>query len=162
MTEQIAAINDCKYLFLAQIQELGRRGLRLVVEEGRPAEHADPLDVGGVIISGATRIEVTPASSVFEVIWNSYVAYSVINESFAAAPIANQIFEGSRFRVYRKSHFIDYVSRASFATTVYPGPMQHYEACREDHIVDVISISAPQVERRFSESHSIEQRAFRM
>ena len=35
-------------------------------------------------------------------------------------------YEGIRFRIYSKSHFIDYMALESFASDDYPGPTQHY------------------------------------
>lgn len=144
MSDVVSELNACSYLFLSDIQELDYNGLRLVVTEGRLTGPAEPLHVGGAVISGGTRIEVTEDSHVFELVWKSYVAYSVLNESFAAAD-SEQYFEGSRFRVYSKSHFIDYVSRASFACAEYPGPTDHHEVVCENHIIDVISPVAPTI-----------------
>jgi hypothetical protein len=143
--DAIAEINKCKYLFLSEIEELDHNGLRLVVEEGRPCGEAKPLHVGESVITGGTRIDVTEESRAFELVWNRYVAYSVLNESYASVD-ADERYVGTRFRVYSKSHFIEYVSRASFATPEYPGPTQHYEVVCENHIVDVISTATPSVQ----------------
>lgn len=98
------------------------------------------------MLPGGTRVATTEQSRVFEVVWSRYVAYSVLNESYASVDISEQ-YEGHRFRVYSQSHFIDYVSRASFATAQYPGPTEHYAVVCENHVVDVISVAAPIVSR---------------
>ena len=146
MNDSYAEINDCRYLFLTEISELGRDGLRLRVEEGRPAGEAEDIRVGASIISGGTRIDVTNDSRIFEIFWASYVAYSVLNESFALVDAA-EVYEGVRLRLYSKSHFADYLSKATFACNEYPGPTQHYEVACEDHMVNVISIASPLVRR---------------
>jgi hypothetical protein len=161
VTDQLAEVNDCKYLFLAQIEELGHNCLRLVIEEGLPSGGPTSLKIADQTIPDCTRIEVTPKSRVFELVWTGYVAYSVRNESFAASD-HDERYEGLLFRTYSKSHFIDYVSRSTFATADYPGPVRHYGIGCQDHVVDVISIVAPLVQRSSSEDRSIKPRTFRM
>jgi hypothetical protein len=149
--ENIAAINACSSLFLSEIQELDYNGLRLVVREGLPTGEAGPLQVGDAVISGGTRIEVTEESQTFELTWSRYVVYSVLNESFASVD-EEERYEGNRFRVYVKSRFIDYVLLASFACTDYPGPTQHYAVVCENHVVNVISVVQPPIQRHFQPS----------
>jgi hypothetical protein len=81
-----------------------------------------------------------------EIVWRYDIGYSVLNESYAAVDDAEQ-YEGARFRIYSKSHFVDYMSLASFASDEYPGPTQHYCVACEDHILDVLSTEAPTVKR---------------
>jgi hypothetical protein len=150
--EAIAALNSCEHLFLSEIEELDYNGLRLVVREGRVAGKHRALQVGETVISDCTPIGITLESAAFELVWRKYVAYSILNESFAAPDDADR-FEGSRFRLYSKSAFIDYVSRASFACAEYPGPTQHYEVVCENHIVDVIAAIGPVVQRLSSISN---------
>ena len=56
-------------------------------------------------------------------------------------------YEGTRFRIYSKSHFIEYMGTATFASDQYPGPMQHYEVVCENHIIDVLSTEPPAIRR---------------
>ena len=144
--DALAALDACEYLFLSQIEELDNNGLRLVVAEGRRAGESEPIQVGGAVIPGGTRIDVTDVSAAFEVVWNKYVAYSVMNESFAAVD-EQERFTGNRIRLYSKSRFIDYVARASFACDEYPGPTQHIAVVCKNHIIDVIAAMRPVVQR---------------
>jgi len=146
MDDPITEINTCRYLFLSEIQELDYNGLRLVVREGLTTETVEAIHVAGSVLSGGTRISVTEESRAFELVWKQYVAYSVLNESYASA-VEQENYRGNRFRIYLRSNFIDYVSRASFATIEYPGPTEHYEVVCENHIVDVISTRAPDAQR---------------
>ena len=130
----------------ADIQELDHNGLRLVVEQGRLAGEAQFLQVGTTILSGCTPIDITEESPLFELVWKQYVAYSVLNESFSCVDDQDR-YEGTRFRVYSKSRFIDYISRASFACSEYRGPTQHDEVVCENHIVDVVSTTMPTAQR---------------
>ena len=144
--DALAALDACEYLFLSEIEELDNNGLRLVVAEGRRAGKSRPIRVGDAVIPGGTRIDVTDESAAFEVVWNKYVAYSVMNESFAAVD-EQERFTGNRIRLYTKSRFMDYVARASFACDEYPGPTQHIALVCENHIVDVIAAMRPAVQR---------------
>jgi len=146
MTYVASEINECRSLFLAEIQELGRNSLKLVVAEGLAVGEPESIKVGGVEIRDCTRIDTTKESRIFELAWECYVGYSVLNESFASVSDEEQ-FEGQRLRIYSKSRFIDYMSRASFACVEHPGPTSHYSVACEDHIVDVLSVSAPAVRR---------------
>ncbi len=139
-------INDCRSLFLADIQELGRGSLKLVVAEGLPVGEPESIIVGGVTIPNCTRVETTDRSRVFELVWAHYVGYAVLNESYASVDDDEQ-YEGSRFRVYAKSRFLDYMSHATFACDEHPGPTRHYCIAGEDHVVEVLSVDPPTVTR---------------
>ena len=156
MDEQIAAMEGCRYLFLSEIQELSQNGLRIVVSEGMSVGEAEPVQVGGTSILGGTLIEVTEESNTFELIWNEYVVYSLLNESYANVDDEER-YDGNRFRVYSKSHFIEYTSRASFANADCPGPTQHFGIVCENHVVNVISAAPPTITatgRSFNSSRS--------
>jgi hypothetical protein len=139
-------INDCRSLFLADIQELGCNSLKLVVAEGLPVGGPESISVGGVTIPDCTRIEATDRSRVFELVWKYYVGYAVLNESFASV-IDDEQYEGTRFRVYSKSRFLDYMSQTTFACDEHPGPTRHYCVACEDHIVEVLSVNPPTITR---------------
>jgi hypothetical protein len=161
MTEVEAKIDGCQYLFLSDIQELGGNRLRIVVQEGRPAGEPKTIIVGDSSIADCTPIEVTSESAGFEIEWPHYVAYAVLNESYTSPPDAEQSYTGKRFRIYSKSYFRHYLSRCTFATDEYPGPLQHYEICCEDQIVNVVSNFSPTITvtdgfRNFQERQSFQ------
>ena len=141
-----AEIDLCDFLFLREITELDDNGLRLLLQEGTVALETVSVKVGGAEISGCHRIESTSESRLFEVVWQRYVAYAVRNESFVS-PDEYEISVGSRFRVYSRSSFLDFVRSATFVTDDYPGPIQHIAVTCEDDIVDVVSTKEPTVKR---------------
>ena len=98
------------------------------------------------MLSGAHAIEVTEKSRSFEIEWEYYVAYSVLNECFKKRR-TDEVWTGHLFRIYTKSCFIDFVSSTTFATDEYPGPMQHIGLGCEDHIIDVISTKEPSIKK---------------
>jgi hypothetical protein len=141
-----AEIDLCDYLFLREISELDHNGLRLVLEEGTAGSEEISSKVGDTVITGGHRVESTDEGRLFEVVWQFYVAYSVRNESFVSHD-EHELSVGEKFRIYTKSHFLDFIRSATFATNEYPGPIQHISVNCEDHIVDVVSTKEAEVKR---------------
>jgi hypothetical protein len=137
-------INQHKYLFLADIGEPNDNVLRLVIEEARASDVAEDLVIGDVTIPETRRIISDDRCCAYEIVFGSYVAYSVRNESYTPEDKSEE-FTGQLFRSYSKSRFRDYVSVATFATDDYPGKLIHYEVVCENHIVDIVSIEEPEI-----------------
>jgi hypothetical protein len=87
MTSAIDTIRSCKYLFLETISEPEGNKLRVVILEattGEPlskeqaAAELDP--VLRTLLPGSCAIEPRTGCKRFELFWESYVGYSVINE----------------------------------------------------------------------------------
>jgi hypothetical protein len=138
-------IDACKYLYLRELGEPEENVLRLVVEEAKadgPPEERELLP--GKVVRGLRAIESDWTCRAFELVWTTYVAYSVRNESFCTLD-KEELWEGRLFCLYTKSHFLDYVTRATFATADYPGPLRHWGVNCLNHIVDVVSTVEPQV-----------------
>jgi hypothetical protein len=139
------AVDSCRWLFLREIGEPEENTLRLVIEEAKadgPPEDREILP--GKVISGSRAIESDPSCRAFELVWPSYVAYSVRNESFCTLD-KEEVWEGRLLCLYSKSHFLEYVARATFAGADYPGPLRHWGVNCLNHIVDVVSSVDPHV-----------------
>ena len=89
----------------------------------------------------------TQECRLFEVYWDSDIAYSVRNESYAKNGDFEMVSWGRRPRLYSKSYFLEYLSSATFASSEYPGPIKHIEVTCENHIVEVVSSSPPTIRR---------------
>jgi hypothetical protein len=140
------AIDSCHSLFLREICEPEENTLRLVVQETFVNPKAEARAVGGTTIEDCHRIESTAASRLFELGWNQYIAYGVTNESFALPDDERaKRSSGRLFRIYTESPFLNYVSRATFASDKYPGPFTHICIVTEMHVVDVVSTQAPEI-----------------
>jgi hypothetical protein len=137
-----AQIDNWNYLFVQEIAELPQQGLRVVVADGLAAQETVVRKFGDTEISGRP---VKPSGRECEIVWKSYVAYSVRNESYFKADGNEEVSTGGRFRFYSKSHFLSFVSRGTIATDEYPGTLHHYSVLGEDHIVDVVSVDIPEV-----------------
>ena len=137
-------VDQCAYLNLREIGEPEYNSLRLVVEEMRAGVVTEDLVIAGTNLGATRRIEHTEECRVFEIFWESYIAYSVVNESYATGD-DSELSEGRRFRVYSKSRFLDYIRKETFADDRYPGPSKHICVSCENQLVNVISVSDPHI-----------------
>jgi len=144
--KEFTEIDSCHCLFLREITEPRENALRLVLEEAFVLPEEGTVTVAGVEIKGSHPVRSVQGSRLFEIIWDSYVAYSVRNESYVTRD-ESETFSGRYACTYSKSQFLDYVSRSTFARTEYPGPLQHTGFVSEWHIVDVISSVHPRISR---------------
>lgn len=137
--ELLAEIDSCEYLFLRELSEPRENSLRLLVEEGKPSVLAVPINVGEVKLGEGHPVRSTEGCRLFEIYWDSYVAYSVRNESYAKNTESEIASWGRRLRLYSKSLFLEYLSGATFASPEYPGLTEHIALACENHIIDVVS-----------------------
>jgi hypothetical protein len=145
----LAEVDACQYLFLGEIGEPRANSLRLVVHEARASRHAVPIEIAETQLGEGHPVESDDSCSVFEILWQSYVAYQVTNESFAHGEGSDSVWSGRTVRLYTKSHFLEYVLRETFANDENPGPghLLHFCLICSDHIIDVVVTEAPLVRR---------------
>ncbi|HEY9104705.1 hypothetical protein [Chitinimonas sp.] len=132
------SLRSCPALALISLNEPSENRLRLVVTTTVPGDtgllhrpgHAVPAQDG--------------AQQVFELLWPSYIGYSVLNEEYVSAD-RYECFEGRLLVRYQRSHYMDYMAAASFATTDYPGPLQHWGLFCVDHVINIASTEAPRI-----------------
>ena len=137
-------IDQLQYVFLTGIGEPKANALQIVIQEGRVAPETETIEVGAAKITDVHPIVCDDTSRTYEIMFPSYVAYAVLNESFASIDKYEE-YTGRFFRIYSKSHFLDYVGVATFASDDYPGKSTHYEIACLDHIVEVVSVDEPQI-----------------
>ena len=137
-------IDNCSFLRLGQLSEPEDNCLRLVLEEMRASEVAEELLVAGTTLGPAYSVDHTEACRVFEITWEIYIAYSVVNESYGLEN-NGEAFEGSRYRLYTQSRFLEYVRTQTWGDEKHPGPAKHTAIVCEHHIVNVVSVSEPQM-----------------
>jgi len=142
--KDLAELDNCASLYLRDIAEPEQNNLRLRIEEAFVMPKEVNVEFGGTQITNCHLVRPTAESRLFEIVWNSYVAYSVMNESYSTRT-ESEGFSGRFARLYSKSHFLDYISRATLASKEYPGPLQHIQLICECHIIDVVSTKFPQV-----------------
>jgi hypothetical protein len=143
-SNEFVEIDSCYSLFLREITEPSENSLRLLLEEAFVLPEEATVTVSGVGVKKGHPIRSIEGSRLFEIAWAFYVAYSVRNESYVASDESEE-FSGRVARIYSKSHFLDYLARATFACNGHPGPLKHIGLVSESHIVDVVSTELPRV-----------------
>lgn len=98
--------------------------LRMVLTQSFPSE-GDPKDF-------------------WEVSFEGYVLFMERDESYTV-PDDYEVKRGGWLAIYERSFLMDHLASYTFATDRFPGPLVHYCVCGEDHIVDVITPTAPKV-----------------
>jgi len=146
LSKDLAELDTCGSLYLREIGETKQNCLRLLIEEAFVMPEEVSVEFAGTEIANCHLVGPTANSRVFEIIWDNYVAYSLTNESYATRNESEE-FSGRFARLYSKSHFLDYISRATLADKEYPGPLLHVELVCECHIIDVVSTRFPEVTR---------------
>jgi hypothetical protein len=136
-------LNNCEYLFLEELVEPETNTLRIRVIEGRASKVAVPIEVAGQSLGDGFPVKMDASSARFELTWNSYILYQVINESFGRREASEDGILGSSASVYRSSSLLDYVFRSSDASDEYPGKLLHFRVVCSDHVIDVISTDRP-------------------
>ena len=135
-------IDRCAHLDLVQISE-SNNSLRLIVAELSVSDQITPSPPFPV--EGTHSVEHTRRDHFFEVSWSRYVAYNVFNESYTGWD-PSQEFQGTRFRQYRTSHYLDFVRKEQNVSFLAP-KHKHWGIICESHIIDVVSEEEPYVAR---------------
>ncbi len=146
LPKDFAELDACASLYLREISEPAQNRLRLLIEEALVMPEEVAVRFAGAEIANCHLVKSTADSRLFEITWDNYLAYSVANESYSTRNESEE-FSGRFARLYGKSHFLEYISRATLACKEYPGPLQHVQLVCECHIIDVVSIKFPQVDQ---------------
>jgi hypothetical protein len=144
--------SDCNYLYLDRLFEPSENQLAIRVLEATgdgpvPTAliDAEPFTPLRDILSQARTIEHRSGCRIFEITWPSYLGYSVLNESFALPEPETSTRTGRLFVEYTSSAYLNYLKRASWASSDYPGPCRHWAALCLNHIIDVASVDEPTI-----------------
>jgi len=137
-------INQHRYLYLIEICEPEDNVLKLTLAEAKVSGLTEDIRIGSVELKDAGQIVIAEDSSIYEIMFDQYVAYSVRNESYTTLDKEEE-FEGRLACIYTKSKFLDYVRVSTFASDDFPGPFKHYGFNCLNHIVDIASVSPPKM-----------------
>ena len=144
----IDQIESHRFIYLIEINEPSDNVLRIVISEAQEREPSEDLKLGDAVLSSvlsdAKELVADELCTAYEILFQDYVAYSVRNESFVSVDESEQ-WTGRLFQKYSRSHFLDYIRVATFASDDYPGKLGLYGINCLNHIVDVISASQPTV-----------------
>lgn len=131
------------YIYLHSLLEPRTNSLRIFIERCTVSEQSEDIGIGEHIFRDAFPIEIDEELPIIQIDFDSYVSYSIINESFTVLD-DYEIFEGNSFRVFKKSRYLDFINKGTIVTDVFPeDPFVHYELACLDHIIDVVSFDEP-------------------
>jgi len=146
-------MNSHKHLDVIEVGETADCSFRILIAELLANEAAERItsedeqnSVLRELLNESTPLAISRESAVYEVQFENYIAYSVINESYAIN-VPGEEYQGRHARIYSKSAFLEYVARTTLASPEFPGPYRHYAFCCENHIVDVAATESPVVKR---------------
>ncbi|MDR7224768.1 hypothetical protein [Aminobacter aminovorans] len=128
--------------FLQEIGEPDANVLRIVVAEASAQEPEASIPGTDIVARPVTLVANEPS---WQLTWDSYIAYAVRNESYWQSD--NRPDSDDRLIVRSQSAFLDFVRASTFASDEYPGKRLHWELICADHVVDVVSISGPDIAR---------------
>lgn len=138
-----AEIEACGYLSLRKLYEPKGNSLVAVLDEAVVDANAYDLTLGGVRLENVRNIEVGKNSRAFEFFWDQYIAYGIGNERFVCSSDDEVVESGRLLRVYKKSNFLDYISKATWGHT--DRRVVHIGLICLNHIVDVASTEPPRI-----------------
>jgi hypothetical protein len=152
MMSAIDAIRSCEHLYLEAITEHQVNQLRIVILEARAGEvisdaelQAEPDETLRSILKGSRAIDHFEGCRKFELVWVSYIGYSVVNESYSNGEPSTFDRKGRLFAKFERSNYLEYLAKATIATAEYPGPFRHWALYCQNHTVDVASQVDPVV-----------------
>ncbi|MBT2696545.1 hypothetical protein J7E79_03775 [Bacillus sp. ISL-40] len=136
-------MNQKGYIYLHSLIEPQTNSLRVFIDRCKASQQSEDVEIGEHIIRDAYPIEVDEDLPIVQLDFDSYVSYSIINESFTVLD-DYEIFEGSSFRIFKKSRYLDFINKGTIVNDVFPEEqLVHYEIACMDHIIDVISFDEP-------------------
>jgi hypothetical protein len=136
-------LNSSSHVFLTEICELQANCLRIVLRESKASSFPVPIRVGGADLGEGFPVEIDDTCATFQLDWNNYVLYQVLNESFGMPADASEVYEGKIARTYSSSKLLQFVMATTHATNEYPSRLLHYEVICADHVVNVICAEPP-------------------
>ncbi|SCW57525.1 hypothetical protein [Asticcacaulis taihuensis] len=129
-------------LFLNGISEPGSNVLSISLSSGCLS---DDTIVDPNINAPCRAVEVTDKSQHFEVSFETYVFYAIINESHGLIE-PDAIFTGKKIRKYERSNLLEAVEKISCPYDIFgERPLKHFEILTENHLVNVVSYDDPQI-----------------
>jgi hypothetical protein len=140
-------INGLKYLFFVKLDEPEENTLSIVVKEATVAKEEEYEIIGNKKLGPPLKkILFDGPGNVYEIYFDTYAAYSVINESFSMFQEHEERI-GRLFCVYSKSAYLDYIRNNTIVEHVREGELKHYAINCLNHTIYIASMESPIVTR---------------
>ena len=135
-------INSQKNIFITNLFEPDENELEFELTIGRVSNSKEEIIINWIDLS-SSKIFYDKESPKYKVFFETYIAYTVINESYENGD--GKDFTGNKIRIYKNSNFLDYLKKATFATLDYPGDFKHYCFVSLTHTINVASLNEPKI-----------------
>ncbi|MFJ7839838.1 hypothetical protein ACIQXG_10185 [Lysinibacillus sphaericus] len=133
------------YLFLDKITEPGTNALRISINRASISSKSEDVNIHEYQLHDAYPIEIDKTLPQIHIEFDSYVAYTVFDESFHFVNNEDE-FRGHAIRIFTKSAYLDFVCKTTIAQEIYSyKELIHYQIVCLDHIVDIVSFEQPSI-----------------
>jgi hypothetical protein len=146
--ENFETINKHGSVFLTNLYEPEDNKLLLEVKNSKTSDFEVNVQIGDKYLSGCKEITIDGTGTFFTILFNDYVSYTVINESYANSNPNDEYVSGDygTFCIFQKSSYMDFILKETFANDIYPTELKHYGLFAANHIVHIISLHEPKIE----------------
>ena len=132
-------LNRLNYVYLTAIREPKDNVLELIIEQALASDFREELE--GLGMSPDDPVDIDPLLEAYRIEFPNYIAYAIRDESFARNDTPEE-YLGTLARLYRQSKFLDYVDSTSTGLRT-NDKLQHYSLLCLEHVVEVVSMSTP-------------------
>lgn len=141
-------INNFGSFFLTDIYEPRENSVFLEIKKSLTSGIREDVVIGDSAFKDVRRISIDDNSDYFTILFESYVSYHIINESFSnfnerEGEVTNGTFS---FFVYSQSTYLNFVLHETFADVIFPGNLKHYCLYCQNHVIHVVSMNEPIIE----------------
>lgn len=141
-------INSFGSFFLTDIYEPEDNALFLEIKKSLISEVKEDVVIGDKTFTDVQRIQVDKKLDYFTILFENYVSYHIINESF---PNFNEregecIGGTSSFCIYSQSTYLDFILKETYANAIFPGDLKHYCLYCQNHVIHIVSMTKPTIE----------------
>lgn len=146
--ENFETINKHGSIFLTNLYEPEDNKLLLEVKNSTTSNVEVDVQIGDKQLSGCKEITIDETGTFFTIMFNDYISYHVINESYANSNPKDEYVSGDygTFCIFQKSSYMDFILKETFANDIYPTELKHYGLFAANHIVHIISMDEPKIE----------------
>ncbi|WP_374965562.1 hypothetical protein [Lysinibacillus sp. RS5] len=133
------------YIYLNKLFEPEENSLRVLIDRCKVNQTKETVKVTDEVEIVASPIDVDDNLPILQLDFDTYVAYSVIDESFTVMD-DYEISDGNFFRIYTISRYLDFIKAGTIAEDIFPEKQfVHYQIPCLNHIIDIISYDEPQI-----------------
>lgn len=133
------------YIYLNKLIEPEGNSLRVLIDRCKVNKTKGLMKITGEVEIEASSIDVDDNLPIVQLDFETYVAYSITNESFTVMD-DYEISEGRIFRIYSKSRYLDFIKTGTIAEFIFPEEQfVHYQIPCLNHIIDIISYDEPKI-----------------